>query len=129
MSDECLPLCDLHPEQWRDRANCRDVDPDVFFPKRGESTTPALKVCAGCTVRDECLNYALTMNLKWGVWGGRSERARRTLRRQRRQDTYTATCPGCGEVVLAIYGFRIPFCERCYKRRGVEAARRHKEAS
>lgn len=68
---------------WQGQANCLGVDPDLFFPERGESTASAKKVCQGCIVRDECLEYALVNGEKWGIWGGLSERERRRIRRQR----------------------------------------------
>lgn len=49
--------------QWRDRAACRDEDPELFFPIG--STGPALRqieeakaVCRRCPVVDDCLRYA-----------------------------------------------------------------------
>jgi len=63
---------------------CRGVDPDVFFPDRGESLEPAKAVCAQCAVRDECLEFALLAGERFGVWGGTSERERRRIRRDRR---------------------------------------------
>jgi WhiB family redox-sensing transcriptional regulator len=69
---------------WQDRANCLGVDPDLFFPGRGESTQEAKAICAGCVVRDECLEQALARPEKFGIWGGTSERERRRLRRERR---------------------------------------------
>lgn len=72
---------------WQAYANCQGLDPDVFFPARGdnEGVTAALAVCAGCTVRDDCLEYALTEGIKHGVWGGRSTRDRRRLQTERRK--------------------------------------------
>lgn len=61
---------------------CRDrVDVD-FFPSEGWMTAPAKKVCATCPVRVECLEWALAHE-NHGVWGGTSERERRTIRRRR----------------------------------------------
>ena len=68
---------------WMDRGNCLGVDPDLFFPGRGEDQGPAKGVCRGCDVREECLEYALSNGEKWGIWGGKSERERRRIRRQR----------------------------------------------
>jgi WhiB family redox-sensing transcriptional regulator len=63
---------------------CRGVDPDLFFPDRGESLEPAKRICSECVVRDECLEHALASGERFGVWGGTSERERRRLRRTRR---------------------------------------------
>ncbi len=71
------------PDNWQARGNCVGVGPDLFFPKRGEATEEAKAVCAGCTVRDQCLAYAIDTSQKVGVWGGLSENERRVLRRER----------------------------------------------
>jgi hypothetical protein len=82
-----------HPDlDWQDDAACYGIeDRSIFFPGRGESSDPAKKVCAGCPVREECLNYAEVNLLKYGVWGGLSERQRR-IRRKGRQ----MACETCG---------------------------------
>lgn len=67
---------------WMQFGVCMETAPDAFFPERGESTAPAKAVCVGCPVRTECLNYAVTRNERFGVWGGLSERERRPLVRQ-----------------------------------------------
>jgi WhiB family redox-sensing transcriptional regulator len=69
--------------EWLTAAACRGMDPELFFPDRGEPTEPAKAVCAGCRVRGECLDYALANVERFGVWGGTSERERRTIRTQR----------------------------------------------
>ena len=50
---------------WRDHALCRDTDPELFFPvgTTGTALTQierAKQVCGECTVRVECLDFALT---------------------------------------------------------------------
>jgi WhiB family redox-sensing transcriptional regulator len=70
---------------WMDRANCLGCDPELFYPERGESISQARAVCAGCVVRVECLDFALAIGEKVGIWGGLSERERRRLRKARRQ--------------------------------------------
>ena len=64
---------------------CNGTDPALFFPARGESTTEAKRICQGCPVRQECLDYALDHTERFGIWGGLSERERRRARRQRHQ--------------------------------------------
>lgn len=66
---------------FKAEANCLGVNPDLFFPERGESTREAKQVCATCKVRAECLQYALDNHEKFGIWGGKSERERRRMRR------------------------------------------------
>jgi WhiB family redox-sensing transcriptional regulator len=66
--------------RWRALAACRGADLHLFFPGRGESAEPARRVCAGCPVREPCLDYALRHGITHGIWGGLAERDRRTLR-------------------------------------------------
>lgn len=68
-------------EEWQDRALCAQTDPEAFFPEKGGSTREAKKICLGCEVRSECLDYALVHDERFGIWGGLSERERRRLKR------------------------------------------------
>ncbi len=76
-------------ESWRLSALCGETDPEAFFPEKGGSTRDAKRVCTGCDVRAECLEFALSNDERFGIWGGLSERERRRLRVQRR-DAITA---------------------------------------
>lgn len=69
---------------WMEDAACRGMNPDVFFPQRGESTAEARAVCARCPVILRCRHYALANYEKYGIWGGMSERERRRIRKPRR---------------------------------------------
>jgi WhiB family redox-sensing transcriptional regulator len=66
---------------WASEAKCLTADPDVFFPEKGGSTREAKRICSECPVRDECLEYALEEDERFGIWGGMSERERRKLKR------------------------------------------------
>lgn len=66
---------------WMRDGLCAQTDPDAFFPNSGENTQSAKAVCAVCPVQAECLSYALKRKEQHGVWGGRSVRERRALRR------------------------------------------------
>lgn len=59
---------------------CGQTDPDAFFPEKGGSTKAAKAVCLACPVRVRCLEYALSHEERFGVWGGLSEKERRRLR-------------------------------------------------
>ncbi len=67
---------------WQERALCSQTDPEAFFPEKGGSTREAKKICTGCEVRAECLEYALAHDERFGIWGGLSERERRKLRKR-----------------------------------------------
>lgn len=70
---------------WRYRGACRGLDPDIFYPVSDEEAGPAKDVCASCTVRQQCLEFALANREREGVWGGATERERRRILRQRRK--------------------------------------------
>ncbi|MFJ3231149.1 WhiB family transcriptional regulator [Streptomyces sp. NPDC086787] len=69
-------------EEWVGRAVCRGSDPDVLFVE-GAAQHAAKAVCTGCPVRTECLAHALDHQIEHGVWGGMTERERRSLLRRR----------------------------------------------
>ncbi|MFI6499386.1 WhiB family transcriptional regulator [Nonomuraea typhae] len=80
---------------WRHRAACRDVDPELFFPIG--NTGPALmqieeakQVCRSCSAVEKCLQWALESGQDAGVWGGLSEDERRALKRRRARARATA---------------------------------------
>lgn len=72
---------DTEEPDWQERALCAQTDPEAFFPEKGGSTREAKRICSGCDVRAECLDYALAHDERFGIWGGLSERERRRLRR------------------------------------------------
>ena len=80
---------------WQDRARCAGAGLELFFPDGGD-TRRAKAFCAGCPVKDDCLDGALTRREPWGVWGGElfvqgAVVARKRPRgRPRKSDTVTA---------------------------------------
>jgi WhiB family redox-sensing transcriptional regulator len=71
---------------WRLHAACRGRPGSLWFAERGDvvSVRVAKRVCAGCPVRADCLDYALDNGIVEGIWGGRSGRERRQLRQTTR---------------------------------------------
>ena len=73
---------------WRDQAECRTVDPELFFPhstttaEGRRQTETAKRVCQNCLVRQECLAWALETRQDTGVWVGASEDERRAMHRR-----------------------------------------------
>ena len=67
--------------EWQEQALCAQTDPEAFFPEKGGSTKDAKRICKACAVRDECLEYALENDERFGIWGGLSERERRRWKR------------------------------------------------
>jgi WhiB family redox-sensing transcriptional regulator len=67
---------------WRHSARCRNEDPEALFVQ-GAQQRDAREVCKGCPVRTECLAHALDNRVRFGVWGGMTERERRALLKRR----------------------------------------------
>lgn len=70
---------------WRNRGACNGLDPAVFFPDSEENAGEAKSICAECVVRLSCLEHALAVRERDGVWGGLTEKERRRIIRQRRR--------------------------------------------
>jgi len=114
----------LSPDHsWRDRAACRGMGPDLFFPERGELTDEAKAVCQGCPVSHACFIFAVQSGEHHGIWGGKSERQRRDVRSQ----TVIQQNPilhGTEQGYTAHWRRNIPACDDCrwahadYVRRG-----------
>ena len=72
---------------WRSKAACLSVDPELFFPigNTGRAIAQAAEAKAvrrACEVQAICLQWALENNQDSGVWGGMSEEERRSLERR-----------------------------------------------
>jgi WhiB family redox-sensing transcriptional regulator len=85
-----------YASDWRAAAACLSADPDLFFPIAGgapsaRQAAKAVRVCAGCAVCQECLDFAVRMGEAHGIWGGTTPEERTRIRRQRtRQRRVTA---------------------------------------
>jgi WhiB family transcriptional regulator, redox-sensing transcriptional regulator len=80
---------------WEASAACLSADPDLFFPVStagpGDKTiVRAKRICGGCAVRAECLDFALAHDQVYGIWGGTTVEERRRDRRRRRRRAATA---------------------------------------
>ncbi len=72
---------------WRSKAACLSVDPELFFPigNTGPALTQAAEakaVCHNCPVETVCLQWAMDNNQDSGVWGCLSEEERRSMKRR-----------------------------------------------
>jgi WhiB family redox-sensing transcriptional regulator len=70
----------LRRPRWQTLAACKGERVEIFIPDRGAPTARAKQLCARCTVRAECLKYALAIPDLVGYWAGTNERERRRLR-------------------------------------------------
>lgn len=75
------------PGDWREQALCStEANTKLFFPVGVTGTAEvqiehAKAVCVVCPVKASCLEFAITTNQEYGIWGGTSEEERRVLRR------------------------------------------------
>ena len=72
---------------WREEAACRQLPTELFFPighgaRAKAQARLAKQVCEECPVHDQCLEYALCTNARYGVFGGLDEDERKALRRR-----------------------------------------------
>lgn len=71
---------------WQDHGACRSADPLLFFHPQNERGSSRLRrdrtakrICAECSVRMECADYAVRAREPYGVWGGLSEEEREQI--------------------------------------------------
>jgi|TARA_B110001454_G_C12709424_1_gene430069 hypothetical protein len=73
-------MLSIEKRDWTLKALCKDLETDIFYPQRGESTVIIKTICRACPVVKPCLEYAMRNMEKFGIWGGTSERERRRMR-------------------------------------------------
>jgi len=74
-------------ETWQLKAACRGPQAAVFFPpshferkeEKADREGRAKSICATCSVRKPCLEYALRIREPHGIWGGLNELERKVL--------------------------------------------------
>ena len=83
---------------WRDEAACVGKPGEWWFPERDESRpfgamSRARAICDACPVQQDCLNHALTEDIRHGMWGGKSPEERTRIRRGTRRGRPEALSP------------------------------------
>jgi WhiB family redox-sensing transcriptional regulator len=74
-------------DTWQVKAECRGPQATVFFPPpqferkvdRLQRERRAKRICAQCSVSDQCLEYSLSIREPHGIWGGLNEAERKEL--------------------------------------------------
>lgn len=77
----------LAEESWQLKAACRGPQSVMFFPpahfeRKEEKETReanAKEICGQCSVRRDCLDYAIRIREPHGIWGGLNELERRVV--------------------------------------------------
>jgi WhiB family redox-sensing transcriptional regulator len=75
----------LTKKTWHVKAACRGPESFVFFPpqhperrdEREAREAKAKSICRQCPVRQECLDFAMSIREPHGIWGGMTEAERR----------------------------------------------------
>lgn len=115
-------------DEWRTLAKCRGMDPEIFYPERGDVVTlrTAKSVCESCPVTGPCLEFALDMNEREGVFGGKSAKQRRELRSAQAERNRLVVCQECGTEFLGHFTSRLCSAE-CRHVRAIESTRRFRD--
>lgn len=101
----------IKTSSWIGDAACKGLDPELFFAERGHSASEPQTVCVACPVRQQCAEYARTINQTKGVWGGQTERARRAAKRTNPPgETPKKVLPKHGTTTSYHRGCRCPRC-------------------
>jgi WhiB family redox-sensing transcriptional regulator len=66
---------------WSDSAACMTQDPEHFFSETSKSIQAAKQLCSTCTVKVDCLDYALENDEQFGIWGGLTRHERNRLQK------------------------------------------------
>jgi hypothetical protein len=65
-------------------AACKDKDNEMFFSSDLKVMQMAKTICANCSIKDICLNFAVLNEETNGVWGGTTPKERFQIARSRR---------------------------------------------
>lgn len=71
---------------WMEDAACAQIGPGLFYvgeKAQAREYDAARSVCNTCTVQAECLEFALEVDDRHGMWGGLSPQEREKVRKQR----------------------------------------------
>lgn len=58
---------------------CKDVDTNLFFSELKSKVKKAKAICNSCSVKSECLEFALKDKIEFGIFGGVTADERKTL--------------------------------------------------
>jgi WhiB family redox-sensing transcriptional regulator len=73
--------------EWRKHAACSGLDTQWWFAEHNpKANAYARKVCGACPVREDCLEFALNNNIRFGLWGGVPESKRSRIRGARKRE-------------------------------------------
>lgn len=120
---------DLQSEDWREQALCAQVSIAEFHADKGDGAREqinfAKKVCGLCDVRPACLNFAIQMGERFGIWGGLAPRGRdRAARRLGITRTGFEDWHGCEAGARRHYRKGTAVCADCRRAERIARERR-----
>jgi WhiB family redox-sensing transcriptional regulator len=68
-------------DEWATSAACAPYDPELWWVEDPNDLARkvALEVCESCPVQRDCLQHALSLPEREGIWGGKTPSQRRSL--------------------------------------------------
>lgn len=74
-------------DTWQAHAACQGQMGLAFYPPlrterrsvKASREERAKEICQSCPVQNDCLDHALTVNERYGIWGGLTENERKHL--------------------------------------------------
>jgi WhiB family redox-sensing transcriptional regulator len=64
---------------WEEAA-CVSSDTELFFSMDPVHTKMALAICDACPIRIQCLNFAVSSKIEYGVYGGWTAENRKRIK-------------------------------------------------
>lgn len=89
------------------RAVCRTHDPEIWYADDRQDL--AVAWCYTCPVRLECLDRALRLPEKFGVWGGMTAEERKIINYRK----HRVRCPSCRSLEVDDAITRVEVCRAC----------------
>lgn len=73
-------------DPWMKQAACSGAPEHFFFPGSGGTYDKGKAICAGCPVREECLEFAIETPCEDGLYGGLTYKERQALVKSERRE-------------------------------------------
>ena len=122
-----------HPAFFEDAA-CNNLDPNLFYPDdlklQRAQVAYCKSICALCTVRDQCLNYAIEQGEEFGIWGGKTPYERERIAKRLANPRLTRCVGGHLQTPENQYRRRgVLSCRLCARERRASRVKYHKRQS
>lgn len=64
---------------WIDNVVCTPADEHIMFSELRSKVARAKAICDSCPSKSKCLDFALTENIEFGIFGGTTPDERKAL--------------------------------------------------